>query len=372
MVPHGNRRRALELRERRREGLLPAQVWGWRSRLPELCEARRNLCPVLACALLLGGGGGCQAGLSARRLRQARAAVAEARDAGAYLCAPRELALAQAHVEFAETAEIHGDVERGRFHLGEAQLNAKAAHQLSSGSGCSERGGAGAGSSPALADRDGDGVVDQVDLCPDEPEDWDNYLDEDGCAEEETVAGTFSDGEGGSPCSTSSSDPKGRNSNTACPDMGGNVRLNDSDEICVSDYADGAHAGCVNGRYAGIEMRENAVILSDPLQFVGREAVLDEPSRLRASALARWLQERPALTLEVQGHLDSRGDAKENLRLSALRAQAVRALLVLLGVDAARLTTRGYGETRPLESNRTSQGRALNRRIEFVRTDTTH
>ena len=77
----------------------------------------------------------------------------------------------------------------------------------------------------------------------------------------------------------------------------------------------------------------------------------------------------PEITLEVQGHTDSRGSDRHNMRLSDRRANAVRDYLVGQGIESSRLVARGYGETRPLESNRTRAGRAANRRVEFVRTD---
>ncbi|MCB1733535.1 MAG: OmpA family protein, partial [Halieaceae bacterium] len=69
--------------------------------------------------------------------------------------------------------------------------------------------------------------------------------------------------------------------------------------------------------------------------------------------------------VEVQGHTDDRGDDTSNLRLSQRRAEAVVEYLVNNGVDAGRLTARGYGELVPIEPNETKQGRAENRRVEF-------
>jgi outer membrane protein OmpA-like peptidoglycan-associated protein len=86
-------------------------------------------------------------------------------------------------------------------------------------------------------------------------------------------------------------------------------------------------------------------------------------------SIVRALGDRPQMKLEIGGHTDSQGDDAANLKRSQAQAEAVMSYLVDHGVEASRLTARGYGETRPIESNSTSQGRAINRRIELVRTD---
>jgi OmpA-OmpF porin, OOP family len=85
-------------------------------------------------------------------------------------------------------------------------------------------------------------------------------------------------------------------------------------------------------------------------------------------AIARGLDANPNLKLLIEGHTDAVGDAAHNLDLSTRRAEAVKAVLVTqYNVDASRLTTAGLGSTRPIDSNDTPQGRAQNRRVEFVR-----
>jgi len=77
------------------------------------------------------------------------------------------------------------------------------------------------------------------------------------------------------------------------------------------------------------------------------------------------LKSMPTLRIRVEGHTDSMGDDAANLRISQQRADAVRSFLISMGVPADRLEAVGYGETRPIASNQTAEGRARNRRTAF-------
>lgn len=82
---------------------------------------------------------------------------------------------------------------------------------------------------------------------------------------------------------------------------------------------------------------------------------------------AKILTENPTIRVEIQGHTDGKGSDKYNLDLSERRARAVVKYLVENGgIDKSRLTARGYGKSKPIATNDTDEGRALNRRVEFV------
>jgi outer membrane protein OmpA-like peptidoglycan-associated protein len=84
--------------------------------------------------------------------------------------------------------------------------------------------------------------------------------------------------------------------------------------------------------------------------------------------VAAGLTKNPALNLEIDGYTDSVGNADHNLDLSKRRAKAVQTVLVTqFGIDASRLSSNGFGPAKPIGSNDTPNGRASNRRVEFIK-----
>jgi outer membrane protein OmpA-like peptidoglycan-associated protein len=85
-------------------------------------------------------------------------------------------------------------------------------------------------------------------------------------------------------------------------------------------------------------------------------------------SIARGLEANPDLKVEIDGHTDSTGISQHNMDLSKRRAEAVKVVLISqFNIDASRLTTSGFGSSKPVAPNTTPEGKAQNRRVEFVR-----
>ena len=102
------------------------------------------------------------------------------------------------------------------------------------------------------------------------------------------------------------------------------------------------------------------------INFDKGSARLRTESRLLVSSIADIMRKCPDMLVEVGGHTDSIGRPELNERLSRLRAQTVVDELISMGLPRSSLISRGYGETRPIASNATIEGRSRNRRIEFL------
>jgi outer membrane protein OmpA-like peptidoglycan-associated protein len=89
-------------------------------------------------------------------------------------------------------------------------------------------------------------------------------------------------------------------------------------------------------------------------------------SRIVLEAFAEYLKDNPKIKVEIQGHTDNVGNAKDNEALSSNRAHSVKWMLEELGVDAKRITAKGFGAAKPIADNKTEEGRAKNRRTEFM------
>lgn len=100
--------------------------------------------------------------------------------------------------------------------------------------------------------------------------------------------------------------------------------------------------------------------------FMTNSAKLTVNGRRILDTVVAFLRAEPGINVSVEGHTDSRGSDAYNQKLSHARAESVRAYLVEKCVGAARLEAKGFGESRPVASNDTDDGRENNRRVEFV------
>jgi len=178
-------------------------------------------------------------------------------------------------------------------------------------------------------DPDGDGVPDGLDRCPNTPAGV--RVDESGCPIDSDADGV----------------PDGLD---RCPNTPADREV---DEV-----------GCTRIQ-AGIET--GRLVLSS-IYFRTNSAELLPASRRVLDEVGQALLDRPDAQVEIQGHTDASGSAGYNLQLSERRARSVFQYLTATypGLERARFTVRGYGESRPIASNETPDGMAMNRRVEFV------
>ena len=219
-------------------------------------------------------------------------------------------------------------------------------------------------------DTDQDGIADAQDRCPNEPEDADGLQDEDGCPEADA------DGDGipddGDQCPEEVEIFNGIADDDGCPEADAdNDGIPDDVDRCPNEAetlnGTNDEDGCPDGQQL-VEQRADRIVLLQQIQFATNRArirgrISDQILAAVASILQRNQQYR---RVRIEGHTDNAGNAANNQRLSQQRAEAVRDALVRLGVAAERLTARGFGPDQPVGDNATPEGRALNRRVEFI------
>ena len=115
-----------------------------------------------------------------------------------------------------------------------------------------------------------------------------------------------------------------------------------------------------------VKIRDNRIEIGEKIQFAYNKAEVLQVSFALLDELAKVIQENPHVQkVSIEGHASNEGEEQHNLLLSKARAEAVRVYLVGKGVAAERLSSTGHGESKPLASNDSEEGREKNRRVEF-------
>lgn len=270
-------------------------------------------------------------------------------------CAPKEWALAKSHEHFAQVDLSHGDGGGARRHLDESLRWSDEA--IAKAIAC------------APGDSDGDGLDDDLDGCPSQAEDYDGDRDEDGCPDLD------SDGDGMEDdvdqCPNEAEDLDGFKDSDGCPDPDNDDDgVPDEQDRCpvqaetVNDYKD--DDGCPDVKPELIVISRKKIEILEQVNFALNAATIDPSSFGLLDEVGRAIQDSPEIRVRIEGHTDNEGNDDYNLKLSQARAESVRTYLIDQGIDPRRLVAVGFGETQPIDTNRTEGGRANNRRVEFV------
>ena len=116
-----------------------------------------------------------------------------------------------------------------------------------------------------------------------------------------------------------------------------------------------------------VEVKQDQIVIHEKIQFETNKAAIKPESGSLLEEITNVIKQNPQIKrLSIEGHTDSTGADKHNQKLSEQRAAAVRDHLVQHGVEAERLSSRGWGKSKPIGDNSTAVGREENRRVEFV------
>ena len=226
-------------------------------------------------------------------------------------------------------------------------------------------------------DTDKDGIQDSADSCPDVA----GLAEFNGCPD--------TDGDGIIDSEDACVDVKGTKMMKGCPDADGDG-VADKDDNCPSVKGDKANGGCpwpdTDGdkvldkddkcpTVAGTVANNGCPEVSDDtmkklndygktILFNTGKSSFQKQAMPVLQAITAILKEYPTAKFSLEGHTDSTGSDVLNQKLSEERAAAVKNFLVENGIDASRLSSKGFGESTPVDSNKTAKGRANNRRVE--------
>ena len=205
---------------------------------------------------------------------------------------------------------------------------------------------------PPPPDRDGDGVLDVDDKCPDVA----GLASLQGCPDR--------DGDGITDLEDKCPDVPGLARYQGCPipDTDGDG-VNDEEDKCINEKGPASNFGCP---IIDVAIIERVKLAAKNVFFATASDKLLAQSNKRLNDVVTILNENPSFKIQIDGHTDSQGKDDYNMDLSDRRAASVKAYLVSKGIAESRLNSKGYGETTPVADNNTAKGRAQNRRVEMT------
>jgi outer membrane protein OmpA-like peptidoglycan-associated protein len=222
-------------------------------------------------------------------------------------------------------------------------------------------------------DNDKDGIADTADACPVVAEDADNFEDEDGCVDPDNDKDTILDAADRCPDVAEDADNFEDEDGCVDPDNDKDGLLDATDE-CANEPEDfdgfEDDDGCPEPGSGLVKLTCDKIDIADRVYFdTGSDRIQPRSFGLLEQVASVLKSASYVKGMRVEGHTDDRGKDASNLELSARRAASVMRFLGEHGVAAERLTSEGFGETKPIASNKTNAGRGENRRVEFVITE---
>lgn len=201
-------------------------------------------------------------------------------------------------------------------------------------------------------DSDADGILDKNDQCPEVKGPKENQ----GCPYKDTDNDGILDKDDNCPTVFGPKENKG----SPWPDVDNDGVL-DKDDKCPEIKGTLLNNGCPEVTYAVVKKLND---YAKTILFEANKATFKQGTYPVLEAMVALLKEYPGSKFSIEGHTDSDGALLANQKLSEERASAVMLYLVEQGIETNRLTSIGYGETKPMASNTTKAGKALNRRVE--------
>jgi outer membrane protein OmpA-like peptidoglycan-associated protein len=209
-------------------------------------------------------------------------------------------------------------------------------------------------------DRDQDGILDSADACPDQAEDRDGFGDDDGCPDPDNDGDSVPDA--ADACANQAEDRDGYADQDGCPDPD-----NDGDSVLDVDDKCPNEPGPVETNGCPVETESGDIFALEKVQFENNKDTILPQSYPLLERVKQTLDEHQEIkTLRIEGHTDGVGAPQYNMRLSRGRTASVVAWLADHGVDRKRLEAWACGELHLIADDATEEGRATNRRVEFI------